>query len=248
MTDMVHHYIGGQVYEGTSGKFGDVFNPATGEKARQVSFATADEVRKAIDAAADAFGAWSRTPALRRARVMFRFKELLDKHHDDLARIITAEHGKTFSDAQGEVTRGLEVVEFACGITHLQKGEFSENVGTNIDSYSMRQPLGVCAGITPFNFPIMVPMWMIPLTIGCGNTFILKPSEHVPCSAIRLAEIFTEAGLPDGVFNIVNGSKNVVEAICDHPDIQAVAFVGSSNIAETVYKRATGTGKRALAP
>ncbi|MCZ6605754.1 MAG: CoA-acylating methylmalonate-semialdehyde dehydrogenase [Alphaproteobacteria bacterium] len=247
MTDTLHHYVAGQLVEGTSGRFGPVFDPATGEQTKQVSFATANEVGQAVAAAQDAFAEWSRMPALRRARVMFRFKELLDKRHDDLARMITAEHGKTFSDAQGEVTRGLEVVEFACGITHLQKGEFSENVGTNVDSYSMRQPLGVCVGITPFNFPVMVPMWMYPVAIACGNTFVLKPSEKDPSPSLLLAELLTEAGLPDGVFNVVNGDKEAVDALLTDPRVRAVSFVGSTPIAEYIYRTGSHHGKRVQA-
>jgi malonate-semialdehyde dehydrogenase (acetylating)/methylmalonate-semialdehyde dehydrogenase len=247
MADTVHHYINGEIREGTSGRSGDVFNPATGEISRTVSLASSSEVDTAISAAAQAFEGWRYTPPLRRARVMFKFKELLDKHHDDLARIITDEHGKTFSDAHGEVTRGLEVVEFACGITHLQKGEFSENVGTNVDSYSMRQPLGVCAGITPFNFPVMVPMWMYPMAIACGNTFVLKPSEKDPSASILVAELLKEAGLPDGVFNVVNGDKEAVDTLLTDPRISAVSFVGSTPVAEYIYQTGSHHAKRVQA-
>jgi len=247
MADLLHHFIDGKIAKGASGRVGDVFNPATGEKSLEVSLANGDEVRTAIAAAKAAFPDWSRTPALRRARVMFKFKELLDKHHDELARLITAEHGKTFSDAHGEVTRGFEVVEFACGITHLQKGEFSENVGTNVDSYSMRQPLGVCAGITPFNFPVMVPMWMYPIAIACGNTFILKPSEKDPSTSMLIADLLQQAGLPDGVFNVVNGDKEAVDTLLTHPDIAAISFVGSTPIAEYIYQTGSHYGKRVQA-
>ena len=247
MTETVQHYVGGEIRDGTGGRFGDIFNPATGETTKQVSFATADEVAEAIGVAEEAFQSWSRTPALRRARVMFRFKELLDKHHDELARIITDEHGKIVSDAHGEVTRGLEVVEFACGIPHLQKGEYSENVGTNVDSYSLRQPLGVCAGITPFNFPVMVPMWMYPMAIACGNTFVLKPSEKDPSASMLIADLLQQAGLPDGVFNVVNGDKEAVDVLLTDPRIAAVSFVGSTPIAEYIYRTGSEHGKRVQA-
>ena len=197
---------------------------------------------KAVAAAARAFPAWAATPAPRRAAVLFRFKDLIEKHADELAGLITSEHGKVLSDARGSLQRGLEVVEFACGIPHLLKGEFSENVGTGIDAYSLRQPLGVCAGITPFNFPAMVPLWMFPVAIACGNTFILKPSEKVPGCSMRLAELLTEAGAPPGVFNIVNGAKETVDALLAHPGIAAISFVGSTPVAEHVYR--TGTQAR----
>ena len=200
-----------------------------------------------MQAAAAAFPGWAATPPLTRARILFKFLELLNRDHDALARIISEEHGKVFSDAQGEITRGLEVVEFACGIPHLLKGEFTEQVGRGIDSWSVRQPLGVCAGITPFNFPAMVPMWMFPMALACGNTFVLKPSERDPSAGIRIAELLTEAGLPPGVFNVVNGDKEAVDAILRHPGIAAVSFVGSTAIAEYIYTTAAAAGKRVQA-
>ena len=242
-----HHYIQGKAIEGTSGRWGEVYNPATGEKSRRVAFASAGEVDRAVQAAAAAFPGWAATPPLTRARILFKFLELLNRDHDALARVISEEHGKVFSDAQGEITRGLEVVEFACGIPHLLKGEFTEQVGRGIDSWSVRQPLGVCAGITPFNFPAMVPMWMFPMALACGNTFILKPSERDPSAGIRIAELLTEAGLPPGVFNVVNGDKEAVDAILRHPGIAAVSFVGSTAIAEYIYTTAAAAGKRVQA-
>ena len=217
MVKTLHHYINGQQVEGTSGRYGDVFNPTTGEVSARVPLASADETARAIEVAAAAFPAWRDTPPLRRARVLFRFKELLDKHLEELAELVSAEHGKVLSDARGSVIRGMEVAEFACGAPHLLKGYFSENVGTNVDSHSIRQPLGVCVGITPFNFPAMVPMWMFPLAIICGNTFILKISEKVPSTALRLAELLSEAGLPDGVMNVVNGDKEAVDTLLTIP-------------------------------
>jgi malonate-semialdehyde dehydrogenase (acetylating)/methylmalonate-semialdehyde dehydrogenase len=243
----VHHYINGREVAGTSNRFGDVYNPALGEVASRVPFASADEVSQAIAAAQAAFPAWAATPPLRRARVMFKFKELIERDHDQLARLISSEHGKVVSDARGEVTRGLEVVEFACGIPHLLKGEYSEQVVTGVDSYSVRQPLGVCAGITPFNFPAMVPMWMFPIAIACGNTFVLKPSERDPSTGVRLAALLKEAGLPDGVFNVVHGDKVAVDALLTDPRIAAVSFVGSTPIAEYIYRTGTATGKRVQA-
>ncbi len=247
MTSQLHHFINGQRVAGTSGQFGDVFNPASGAVAAKVPFASGQEMADAIAAAKAAFPAWRDTPPLRRARVLFRFKELLEQHLDELATLVSREHGKVFSDARGSVIRGLEVVEFACGAPHLLKGDFSENVGTAIDSYSIRQPLGVCAGIVPFNFPAMVPMWMFPMAIVCGNTFVLKPSEKVPSTALRLAELFSEAGLPDGVLNVVNGSKEAVDTLLNHPDVAAVSFVGSTAVGEYIYRTATANGKRVQA-
>ncbi|GAN80854.1 CoA-acylating methylmalonate-semialdehyde dehydrogenase [Acidocella aminolytica] len=241
------HFINGKAVPGAGTRTLAVFNPATGAQSKQVAVATADEVNSAIEAAAAAFPDWAATPPLRRARVMFRFKDLLEQHADELASLISSEHGKVHSDAKGEVTRGLEVVEFACGIPELLKGEFTENVGTNIDSYSVRQALGVCAGITPFNFPAMVPMWMFPMAIACGNTFILKISEKVPSAALRMAELLKQAGLPDGVFNVVNGDKDVVDQLLHDPRIAAVSFVGSTPIAEYVYSTGTKAGKRVQA-
>ncbi|MBV8890161.1 MAG: CoA-acylating methylmalonate-semialdehyde dehydrogenase [Alphaproteobacteria bacterium] len=243
----VQHYINGSLVAGSSGRAGDVFNPASGEVSRRVALASAAEIDQAVAAAAAAFPGWAATPPLTRARIMFRFKELLERDSDALAAIVTDEHGKVLSDAKGEVTRGLEVVEFACGIPHLLKGEFTEQVGRGIDSWSVRQPLGVCAGITPFNFPIMVPMWMFPMALASGNTFILKPSERDPSAGIRIAQLLTEAGLPPGVFNVVNGDKEAVDAILEHPGIAAVSFVGSTAIAEYIYKTAAAHGKRVQA-
>jgi|LGOV01.1.fsa_nt_gb malonate-semialdehyde dehydrogenase (acetylating)/methylmalonate-semialdehyde dehydrogenase len=247
MTKTLYHFINGQRVEGGSGRFSEVINPATGKIVAKVPLASADETAKAIEAAAAAFPAWRDTPPLRRARVLFRFIELLHQHMDELATLISEEHGKVFSDAVGDVTRGMEVAEFACGAPHLLKGFFSENVGTNVDSHSIRQPLGVCAGITPFNFPAMVPMWMFPLSIICGNTFILKPSEKVPSTALRLAELMKEAGLPDGVLNVVNGDKQAVDTLLSHPEVAGISFVGSTPVAQYIYKTATANGKRAQA-
>jgi len=243
----VHHYIDGKHAEGTSGRWGDVYNPATGERSRRVAFAAAGEVDRAVRAAAAAFPGWAATPPLTRARILFKFRELLGREADALARLITSEHGKVLSDAQGEVTRGIEVVEFACGIPHLLKGEFTEQVGRGIDSWSLRQPLGVCVGITPFNFPAMVPMWMFPVALACGNTFVLKPSERDPSAGIRIAELLTEAGLPPGVFNVVNGDKEAVDALLHHPQVAAVSFVGSTPIAHYIYRTAAESGKRVQA-
>ncbi len=243
----IGHYIGGKRVAGTSGRAGEVFNPATGEQSGRVAFAGAAEVDAAVAAATAAFPAWSDQPPSRRATVMFRFRELLLRDADRLARLITAEHGKTFSDAQGELARGLEVVEFVCGIPHLLKGEMTEQVSTGVDSHARRQPLGVCAGISPFNFPAMVPMWMFPVAIACGNTFVMKPSEKDPSLALELAALLTEAGLPAGVFNVVNGDKVAVDALLEHPGINAISFVGSTPIAEYVYKTGTAAGKRVQA-
>jgi malonate-semialdehyde dehydrogenase (acetylating)/methylmalonate-semialdehyde dehydrogenase len=243
----IQHYIDGKQVAGASARWGDIYNPATGEQVRRVALATAGEVDTAVKAAAAAFPGWAATPPLTRARILFKFLELLARDHDNLARTISEEHGKVFSDAQGEITRGVEVVEFACGIPHLLKGEFTEQVGRGIDSWSVRQPLGVCAGITPFNFPAMVPMWMFPMAIATGNTFILKPSERDPSAGYRIAELLTEAGLPKGVFNVVNGDKAAVDAILQHPGISAISFVGSTAIAEYIYSSAAASGKRVQA-
>ncbi len=247
MVEELGHFIAGKRVVGKSGRFGDVFNPAAGEVTARVAFADTNEIDAAVKAARDAFPAWAATPPLSRARVMFKYKELLEQNRDKLARTIGTEHGKVLADAVGEVTRGIEVVEFVCGIPHLLKGEFTENVGTNIDSFAMRQPLGVCAGITPFNFPAMVPMWMFPVAIACGNSFVLKPSERDPSPPLLLAELLTQAGLPPGVFNVVNGDKTAVDAILDHPGIDAVSFVGSTPIAEHVFHRGTANNKRVQA-
>ncbi len=243
----IQHYIDGKRGDGTSGRWGDVYNPATGERSRRVAFAGGAEVDRAVKAAAAAFPAWAATPPLTRARILFKFRELLEREAGALARLISEEHGKVLSDAAGEVTRGAEVVEFACGIPHLLKGEFTEQVGRGIDSWSMRQPLGVCAGITPFNFPAMVPMWMFPVALACGNTFVLKPSERDPSPGFRIAELLTEAGLPPGVFNVVNGDKEAVDALLRHPDVAAVSFVGSTAIAQYIYATAAQSGKRVQA-
>lgn len=241
------NFIHGKRVSSESSRMAPVFNPATGEQTKQVSLATADETRAAISAAQAAFNEWSKTPPLRRARVMFKFKELLEQHKDELAALITSEHGKVLSDAHGELTRGLEVVEFACGIPHLLKGEHSLNVGTGVDSHTLMQPLGVCAGISPFNFPMMVPMWMFPVALACGNTFVMKPSEKDPSPALRMAELLKEAGLPDGVFNVVNGDKEAVDVLLTDPRIQAVSFVGSTPIAEYIYSTGSAHGKRVQA-
>jgi malonate-semialdehyde dehydrogenase (acetylating)/methylmalonate-semialdehyde dehydrogenase len=240
----LHHWIAGSSIAGTSGRFSDVFHPATGHVQARVPLATTAEVDAAVAAAIAAFPDWSAQPPLRRARVLFRFREIFERRIDEIAAIINREHGKVFSDAKGEATRGLEVVEFATGIPQLLKGEFTEQVGTGVDSYSMRQPLGVVAGITPFNFPAMVPMWMFPVALACGNTFILKPSERDPSAALLIAEMLKEAGLPDGVFNVIHGDKLAVDAILQHQGITAVSFVGSTPIAEYVYRTGTATGKR----
>src|SRR5687768_11391066 len=240
------HFIAGSRVTGDSA-FASITDPSIGKVTKQVALGSAAEVDKAVAAAARAFPAWAATPAPRRAAVMFRFKALIEKNADELAGLITSEHGKVLSDARGSLQRGLEVVEFACGIPHLLKGEFSENVGTGIDAYSLRQPLGVCAGITPFNFPAMVPFWMFPVALACGNTFILKPSEKVPGCAMRLAELLSEAGAPPGVFNIVNGAKETVDALLAHPGIAAISFVGSTPVAEHVYRTGTQAGKRVQA-
>ena len=241
------HYIGGKEVAGGSGRFGEVFNPATGQVSGHVPLASEDESRAAVSAAQAAFPAWSSTTPLNRARVLFKFKALLEAHADDLARAITAEHGKVFSDARGEVTRGIEVVEFACGIPHLLKGEHSMNVGSGVDSYSEYSPLGVVAGITPFNFPCMVPMWMFPIAIACGNTFVLKPSERDPTPPMILARLLAEAGLPAGVFNVLHGDREAVDALIDDPRVQALSFVGSTPIAEYIYSRGSSAGKRVQA-
>src|SRR5580692_5221454 len=244
---IVPHWIAGRTVADNRSRAGDVFNPSTGAVTARVHFATPDEANAAVRAAKDAFKSWAATPAPRRARVLFRFKELGEAAADEIAHLIAKEHGKTVSDAHGEITRGLEVVEFACGIPHLAKGEYSENVGGGVDAYSVRQPLGVVVGITPFNFPAMVPMWMFPVALACGNTFILKPSERDPSASVRIAELLKQAGLPDGVFNVVHGDKRAVDAILAHPGIAAVSFVGSTAVAEYVYRRGTGAGKRVQA-
>ena len=245
--NLIQHFVDGKIFEGTSKRKGKVFNPASGEQSSEVIFGTTDDVNKAVSVAKKAFISWSQKTPLFRARVLFKFKELIEKNSDELTKIIVSEHGKVYEDAKGSLNRGLEVVEFACGIPQLLKGEFTENVGTNVDSWSMRQPLGVCAGITPFNFPAMVPMWMFPMAIACGNTFVLKPSEKDPSCSMKLAELFMEAGLPPGVFNVVNGDKEVVDAIINSKDITAVSFVGSTPIAKYIYENCAKNEKRVQA-
>ena len=240
----IGHWIGGSVRQGASDRWGDVYNPATGERAARVAFADAAVVDEAVRVAGTAARQWARTSLTARTRIMFAFRELVERRKQAIAEILTREHGKVLSDALGEVNRGLEVIEFACGLPHLLKGEFSENVSTDVDSYSLRQPLGVVAGITPFNFPAMVPMWMFPLAIACGNAFILKPSEKDPSAANYMGELLAEAGLPAGVFNVVHGDKAAVDAILAHPGISAVSFVGSTPIARYIYETGTRNGKR----
>src|SRR5215510_14327113 len=244
----VTHWIGAKPWTGPEPEHrSEIYNPATGQVTGNVDFATATEVDVAVQSAAAAFPEWRDTSLVKRAAVMFAFRELVREHATELAGLISAEHGKVASDAAGEVARGLEVVEFACGIPHLLKGGFSENVSTGVDSYSIRQPVGVVAGITPFNFPAMVPMWMFPLAIACGNTFILKPSERDPTMSMRMAELLKDAGLPDGVFNVVHGDKEAVDAILVHPGIKAISFVGSTPIARYIYETGTAHGKRVQA-
>ncbi|MDQ0469762.1 CoA-acylating methylmalonate-semialdehyde dehydrogenase [Labrys wisconsinensis] len=243
----IGNLVGGKPVETTSGRFSGVFNPATGEEVAELGLSSAEDVDAAVRAAKAALPAWASTPPLKRARFMFKFKELLEANADAVAREISREHGKTHSDALGEVQRGIEVVEFACGIPHLLAGEFSRNVGPSIDTHSDRQPLGVVAGITPFNFPAMVPLWMYPVAIACGNTFILKPSERDPSAALFVASLLLQTGLPAGVFNLVQGDKTAVDAILHHPDIKAVSFVGSTPIAQYIYATAAAAGKRCQA-
>ena len=245
--NIIEHFVNGKKFLGDSKRTSKVFNPATGEQSAEVKLASAHDTNAAIEAAKIAFTAWSKKPPLQRARVMFKFKEIIEKNFEELTKIIVLEHGKVFDDAKGEITRGLEVVEFACGIPQLLKGEFTENVGTDVDSWSLRQPLGVCAGITPFNFPAMVPMWMFPVAIACGNTFILKPSEKDPSCSIKLAELLLEAGLPEGVFNVINGDKEVVDAIINNKDVSAVSFVGSTPVAKYIYENCAKNEKRVQA-
>ena len=245
--NIIKHFIDGKIFEGSSKRTGHVFNPATGEKQSEVKLANKSDLDKAVDVAKKAFETWSLKPPLQRARIMFKFKELIEKNSDELTKLIVLEHGKVYEDAKGSLNRGLEVVEFACGIPQVLKGEFTENVGTDVDSWSMRQPLGVCAGITPFNFPAMVPMWMFPIAIACGNAFVLKPSEKDPSCALKLAQLLKEAGLPDGVFNVINGDKEAVDAILLNKDIKAVSFVGSTPIAKYIYENAAKNEKRVQA-
>ena len=245
--NLIQHYINGKIYKGSSSRKGKVFNPATGAQESEVILGTKSDLDHAVENAKTAFEKWSQVTPLQRARIIFKYKELIEKNYDELTKLIVSEHGKVYEDAKGSLTRGLEIVEFACGIPQMLKGEFTENVGTNIDSWSMRQPLGVCAGITPFNFPAMVPMWMFPMAIACGNTFILKPSEKDPSCSIRLAQLFSEAGLPDGVLNVVNGDKEVVDSILTNKDVKAVSFVGSTPIAKYIYENAAKNEKRVQA-
>jgi len=245
--NIIEHFVNGKKFSGDSIRRSKVYNPATGEHIADVNLASTKDIDIAVEVAKTAFITWSKKPPLQRARVMFKFKELIEKNFDELTKIIVSEHGKVFDDAKGEITRGLEVVEFACGIPQLLKGEFTENVGTDVDSWSLRQPLGVCSGITPFNFPAMVPMWMFPVAIACGNTFILKPSEKDPSCSIRLAELLLEAGLPEGVFNVVNGDKEAVDAIINNKDVPAISFVGSTPVAKYIYENCAKNEKRVQA-
>jgi malonate-semialdehyde dehydrogenase (acetylating) / methylmalonate-semialdehyde dehydrogenase len=245
--ETINHFIGGRAHDGSGGRFADVYNPALGEPCARVALASDDDVAAAVAAASAAFPAWAATPPLARARVLFNYLQLCQQHTDEFAAMVVREHGKTFADARGEVARGIEVVEFAVGIPQMLKGEFTDQIARGIDAWSMRQPLGVVAGITPFNFPVMVPMWMFPVAIACGNTFILKPSERDPSPSLLHARLLKEAGLPDGVFNVVQGDKAAVDALLDHPDIQAVSFVGSTPIAEYIYARGSASGKRVQA-
>jgi malonate-semialdehyde dehydrogenase (acetylating) / methylmalonate-semialdehyde dehydrogenase len=245
--ERIGHYIGGKHLPGESGRTGPVFDPATGEQTHEVDLADTGEVGKAVEAAREAFPAWRATSLSKRADIMFRIRELIEARKTDIAKVLTSQHGKVLSDAVGEVQRGLENVEYATGIPNLLKGEYSEQVSTGIDVYSIRQPLGVVAGITPFNFPAMVPIWMCANAMACGNTFVLKPSEKDPGASLVLAELFADAGLPDGVFNIVQGDKVAVDAILEHPDIRAVSFVGSTPIARYIYTTGTANGKRVQA-
>ncbi len=244
---LIQHFVNGKSYKGNSNRKGKVFNPATGEQESEVILGSKEDLNNTVNIARKAFESWSAKPPLQRARVMFKFKELIERNSEEIAKLIVSEHGKVYEDAKGSLTRGLEVVEFACGIPQMLKGEFTENVGSEVDSWSIRQPLGVCAGITPFNFPAMVPMWMFPMAIACGNSFILKPSEKDPSCSFKLAELLSEAGLPDGVFNVVNGDKEVVDAILENKDIQAVSFVGSTPIAKYIYENAAHNEKRVQA-
>ncbi|WP_338846465.1 CoA-acylating methylmalonate-semialdehyde dehydrogenase [Massilia sp. W12] len=245
--ETIMHFINGKRSAGNSQRQQDVYNPATGAVSGRVLLASDEDVQAAVAAAKQAALSWMETAPLKRARIMFKFKELIEKHHDELAAAITREHGKVFSDAKGEVVRGLEIVEFACGVPQLLKTQFTDNIGGGIDNWQLRQPLGVVAGITPFNFPFMVPMWMAPLAIACGNAFILKPSERDPSCSLMIADMFQQAGLPDGVFNVVQGDKVAVDGLLQHPDVRALSFVGSTPIAEYIYSEACKRGKRAQA-
>jgi malonate-semialdehyde dehydrogenase (acetylating)/methylmalonate-semialdehyde dehydrogenase len=244
---IISHFINGRQVDAPNGRYADVFNPALGEPCARVALGSAEDVNAAVAAASAAFPSWAATPPLARSRVLFRYLQLCQQHVDEFAAMVTREHGKTFSDAQGEVARGIEVIEFACGIPQLLKGEFTDQIARGIDAWSLRQPLGVVAGITPFNFPVMVPMWMFPIAIACGNTFVLKPSERDPSPALLHARLLKQAGLPDGVFNVVQGDKVVVDALLDHRDVEAISFVGSTPIAEYIYSRGSAAGKRVQA-
>jgi malonate-semialdehyde dehydrogenase (acetylating)/methylmalonate-semialdehyde dehydrogenase len=246
-TKTITHWIDGKWHDGTPERRGDVYNPATGEVQAQVAFASTAVVDEAVESAWRASQTWRSISIARRTKILFSFRQLVDKHQHELAKLLTLEHGKVTADALGEVNRGLEVIEFACGIADLAKGEYSENVSTEVDSYSIRQPLGVVAGITPFNFPAMVPMWMYPLAIACGNTFVLKPSERDPSAANFCAQLLADAGLPPGVFNIVHGDKVAVDRLLEHPKVSAISFVGSTPIAQYIYERGTKHGKRVQA-
>lgn len=243
----VGHFLSNRHWRGGSDRASDIFNPATGAVTGQVVLASKADVDAVVDAAAAALPAWAATPAAKRATVMFEFRDLLKSNLDELAKLLSAEHGKTIADAKGEISRGIEVVEFVCGIPQLLKGEYSESVAANVDSYTVRQPVGVVAGITPFNFPAMVPLWMYPVAIACGNTFVLKPSEKDPTVVLKIAELLAEAGLPEGVFNVVNGDKEAVDALLDNPKVEAVSFVGSTPIGHYIYSRGTANGKRVQA-
>ena len=249
MTDLdtITHFINGAKVDTASGRHADVFNPAVGAPCARVALGTKDDVDSAVAAASAAFPSWAATPPLSRARVLFKYLQLCQEHTDEFAAMLIREHGKTFADAKGEVARGIEIVEFAVGIPQLLKGEFTDQIARGIDAWSMRQPLGVVAGITPFNFPVMVPMWMFPVAIACGNTFVLKPSERDPSASLLHAKLLKDAGLPDGVFNVIQGDKVTVDALLDHPEVQAISFVGSTPIAEYIYSRGSAAGKRVQA-
>ena len=244
---IIEHWINGSLQSSSSDRFGDIFNPASGEVISKLPMGNKSDLEKTVTAAEAAYASWSKTSITKRAQVMFKFKELLESHREELTELITLEHGKVLIDAAGSLQRGIEVVDFACGIPHLLKGEFSEQVGTGIDCYSVRQPIGICSGVTPFNFPAMVPMWMFPIAIVCGNSFILKPSEKDPSCSMKLAELMQQAGLPDGVLNVVHGDKEIVDAILEHPSIKTFSFVGSTPVAQYVHSKASDNGKRVQA-
>jgi malonate-semialdehyde dehydrogenase (acetylating) / methylmalonate-semialdehyde dehydrogenase len=244
---VIPHWINGERSARADSRFGEIADPATGEATARLPMANAADVQRAVAAASEAFPAWAATPALRRARFLFRYRDLVEAHKQQLAALITREHGKTLADAQGSVQRGLEIIEFVCGAPHLLKGTFSENVGVGVDCYDIRQPLGVCAGITPFNFPGMVPLWMFPVAVACGNTFVLKPSERVPSASLRLAELAHEAGLPPGVLNVIHGDRDAVDALLASPEVAAISFVGSTSVARYIYETAAAQGKRVQA-